>query len=238
MENFKITKETIIVADRLNKLIKEKGYTQQDLAQKLGISDSLLGSILNKKRNVSAEVAVKLAVMLGITTDELLGLVVDDQAKLDELKKKKRHLEQEAVSLLEQASRISTKERVSVMEKISAIDREIVELDAVIRRSEQFLAAKRNSATIEVPCVTGGATVFKPTPDVKADSAAVGDNGIVLYLKRSNDVQREKLYAILQGSKVTLSDAPDSSDTILGEVTHVLMPTETYKLFKGETNVK
>jgi transcriptional regulator with XRE-family HTH domain len=51
---------------------KEKGYTQEQMAEKLGISQNAYNKIENGKSNVKAETLKKIAVILGKKTDDLM----------------------------------------------------------------------------------------------------------------------------------------------------------------------
>lgn len=57
---------------RLARLRKEHGYTQVELAKKLGIIQSLVSDYETDRLRLPSELAVRIAVALDITTDELL----------------------------------------------------------------------------------------------------------------------------------------------------------------------
>jgi transcriptional regulator with XRE-family HTH domain len=61
------------VGQRLARLRKERGYTQVDLAKKIGIIQTLISDYELDKLRMSAEMAVRFAMILGITTDELVN---------------------------------------------------------------------------------------------------------------------------------------------------------------------
>src|SRR5712691_9158935 len=58
--------------DRIKDVRDEKGWTQDELAQKAGISKGFLSDVENNKRNVSAENALKIADALGVSLDFLM----------------------------------------------------------------------------------------------------------------------------------------------------------------------
>src|SRR6266480_888425 len=58
--------------DRIREAREAKGWTQEDLAAKAGISKGFLSDVENNKRNVSAENALKIADALGVSLDFLM----------------------------------------------------------------------------------------------------------------------------------------------------------------------
>ena len=60
------------VGQRLARLRKERGYTQVDLAKKIGIIQTLISDYELDKLRLSAEMAVRYAMALDITVDDLL----------------------------------------------------------------------------------------------------------------------------------------------------------------------
>jgi transcriptional regulator with XRE-family HTH domain len=61
------------VGQRLARLRKERGYTQVDLAKKIGIIQTLISDYELDKLRLSAEMAVRYAMALDITVDDLLA---------------------------------------------------------------------------------------------------------------------------------------------------------------------
>ncbi len=59
---------------RLARFRKAKGLTQSELAARIGLIQALISDYERDKLRLSAEMAVRLAVALGLTTDELLGI--------------------------------------------------------------------------------------------------------------------------------------------------------------------
>jgi transcriptional regulator with XRE-family HTH domain len=60
------------VGQRLARLRKERGYTQVELAKKIGLIQTLVSSYELDKLRLSGEMAVRFALALDITTDALL----------------------------------------------------------------------------------------------------------------------------------------------------------------------
>lgn len=61
------------VGQRLARLRKERGYTQVDLAKKIGIIQTLISDYELDKLRLSAEMAVRFAMVLNVSTDELVN---------------------------------------------------------------------------------------------------------------------------------------------------------------------
>jgi transcriptional regulator with XRE-family HTH domain len=62
------------IAERLVRLRKERGITQQELAERLGVSQPIISDYENGVLRLHAEVIMKLAEILGVSSDEMLGL--------------------------------------------------------------------------------------------------------------------------------------------------------------------
>jgi transcriptional regulator with XRE-family HTH domain len=65
-------KETI--GQRLARLRKERGYTQVELAEKTGILQTLITDYERDRLRLHAEMVIRFAQALEVSTDELLGL--------------------------------------------------------------------------------------------------------------------------------------------------------------------
>jgi transcriptional regulator with XRE-family HTH domain len=63
-------KETL--GQRLARIRKERGFTQQQLADRAGLIQVLISDYEHEKLRLTAEMAVRFADILGVTTDELL----------------------------------------------------------------------------------------------------------------------------------------------------------------------
>jgi len=64
-------KETI--GQRILRLRKEKGYTQIDLANAIGISQILVSNYERGRLRINHEMVIRFAMALGVSADELLG---------------------------------------------------------------------------------------------------------------------------------------------------------------------
>jgi len=60
--------------DRVARLRKERGFTQAELGERAGIRQSHLSDLERGRLHLSAELAVRLAQSLDVSTDILLGL--------------------------------------------------------------------------------------------------------------------------------------------------------------------
>jgi transcriptional regulator with XRE-family HTH domain len=67
-----LSKET--VGQRIARLRKERGYTQIELAERIGINQVLVSDYERVRLRLNADMAVRFALALEISTDELLGL--------------------------------------------------------------------------------------------------------------------------------------------------------------------
>ena len=71
----------------LKKLRLESGYTQQQLADKLCVTKSVVSYYELQERAPSPEILVKLASIFHVSTDFLLGLKKEDTVSLEGLNK-------------------------------------------------------------------------------------------------------------------------------------------------------
>jgi transcriptional regulator with XRE-family HTH domain len=62
------------LGQRLARLRKERGLTQVELAQKIGIIQSLVSEYERDKLRLNSEMLARFALALGVSADELLGL--------------------------------------------------------------------------------------------------------------------------------------------------------------------
>jgi transcriptional regulator with XRE-family HTH domain len=61
------------VGQRLARIRKEHGYTQVELAKKIGIIQTLVSDYETDRLRLSAEMAVRFALAIDVSTDELLS---------------------------------------------------------------------------------------------------------------------------------------------------------------------
>jgi transcriptional regulator with XRE-family HTH domain len=59
---------------RIARLRRDKGLTQVELAERLGVTQPAVSDYENDDIRLSADVVVQIAGILGVSTDELLGL--------------------------------------------------------------------------------------------------------------------------------------------------------------------
>lgn len=62
------------IGARVAQFRKDKGMTQKELAERLGVSQPVVSDYENDVIRLRADVVVELAKLLGATTDEILGL--------------------------------------------------------------------------------------------------------------------------------------------------------------------
>ena len=86
--------------DKLKKLRETHGLSQQQLAEKLGMSPSGIGMWEQNRRQPDNEMAKKIAQLFGVSTDYLLGNDVNPNDKNKEL------LETISVDLADPISRV------------------------------------------------------------------------------------------------------------------------------------
>lgn len=60
------------IGQRLARIRKERGYTQVEVGKKIGIIQSLISDYETDRLRLSAEMAVRFALALDVSTDELL----------------------------------------------------------------------------------------------------------------------------------------------------------------------
>lgn len=60
------------ITTKVEAIRKERGLTQAELAEKLGVQQSTISLIENAARNPSANLLVKIADVLDVTIDELI----------------------------------------------------------------------------------------------------------------------------------------------------------------------
>lgn len=82
------------IGQRLARLRKQHGYTQVELAEKMGTRQVLISAYETDRASLSAEMAVRLAMALDITTDELLHPKVKKKAAKKPSLKIARRMEQ------------------------------------------------------------------------------------------------------------------------------------------------
>jgi XRE family transcriptional regulator, master regulator for biofilm formation len=70
------------LGEKVQRLRKERGMTQSELAERAGVSQAIISRLENKVRtNVNADVLKGLAKALGCTTDYLVGMHEDEDSE-------------------------------------------------------------------------------------------------------------------------------------------------------------
>ena len=62
------------IGKRLSRFRKERGYTQRELAKKIGITHNLVSDYETGRLMPNGEMVVRFALTLNVTADEILGL--------------------------------------------------------------------------------------------------------------------------------------------------------------------
>ena len=74
LQPLNLRKETL--GKRIARLRKERGYTQVELAKKIGITQALISSYERNRLRPNYEMIIRFALALEVTGDEILGLKV------------------------------------------------------------------------------------------------------------------------------------------------------------------
>ena len=100
------------LGQRLTRLRKERGFTQVELAQKVGITQVLISAYETDRCSFSVEMAIRFALTLEISLDELLN---PNAKKLSTKKPSRRVLRR-----LEQIERLPRRKQVALLTTIDA----------------------------------------------------------------------------------------------------------------------
>jgi transcriptional regulator with XRE-family HTH domain len=82
------------IGQRLARIRKERGYTQVELAKKIGTVQGVISDYEKDKLRLSAEMTVRFALAFGVSTDELLHPGVNKQAERKHSRRVLRRMEQ------------------------------------------------------------------------------------------------------------------------------------------------
>lgn len=69
-----LTTSTKTIGERLTSIRKRHGYTQEQVANKIGIKQALISKYEKDKLKLSADMLLRFAKVLGVSADEILGL--------------------------------------------------------------------------------------------------------------------------------------------------------------------
>lgn len=109
------------LGERLAHLRKQRGYTQVELAEQMGIIQSLISDYERDRLRPHPEMIVRFALTLGISTDELLGVAAPDKRNGARAPASRRVLRR--------------------LQKIETLPRR--DQEALLRTIDAFLAARR-----------------------------------------------------------------------------------------------
>lgn len=104
---------TEAVGQRIARIRKERGLTQVELAEKIGIIQSLISDYETDRLRLSAEMAVRFALALDVTTDDLL------QPKLKRTSAKKPSLK--VMRRVEQIESLPPRKQAVVLSALDSI---------------------------------------------------------------------------------------------------------------------
>jgi len=62
------------IGDRLARIRKSRGLTQIEISQRVGISQALYSSYERARLRLSAEMLAQIAIVLNVSSDEILGI--------------------------------------------------------------------------------------------------------------------------------------------------------------------
>ena len=104
MVNYFCTRRFVMVdfGNTLKRLRTESGYTQQQLADRLGVTKSVVSYYELQERYPSPDILIKLASIFHVSTDYLLGLQKEATISLDGLGQEDIAVIQRLVELLKQ----------------------------------------------------------------------------------------------------------------------------------------
>ena len=74
---------SVKIGERLKELRKSKGWTQVQVAAKMGLTDSVISFYERQERAPSPEVLIKFAELYDVSTDYLLGVETLNDQHLD-----------------------------------------------------------------------------------------------------------------------------------------------------------
>ena len=100
------------LGQRLSRLRKEAGYTQVELAKKMGLQQNLISVYETGRGRINAEMAVHFMKALGVSPDEFFALKGPGKAKRGPTGKLGR--------LFEKASKLPRRQREKLIEFVSA----------------------------------------------------------------------------------------------------------------------
>lgn len=105
-------KDEVTIGGRLAQIRKEKGYTQVELAQKLGLLQVQISDYERGRSRLNAEMAASFAKVLKVSADELLGIKSAD--------KKTKKTDRRFLRRLEQLENLPKRDQQALLRTIDA----------------------------------------------------------------------------------------------------------------------
>ena len=102
------------IGQRITRIRKERGFTQIELAEKIGLIQSIVSALERDERKLSADMAVRFAQALAVSLDELLG-------PAEEKPRKNRKNNRKVLRRLEQIQALPTTQQQTVLKTIDAM---------------------------------------------------------------------------------------------------------------------
>lgn len=110
-----------ILSIRIKQLRKERKWSQKELGEKVDISESFVSKVESGKKQPSREVTAKIAEVLNVTTDYLLGRS-DEEVLNEMLNKKFIEMKSRLDSLPEAQQEMIMKQMESLMENFEQLN--------------------------------------------------------------------------------------------------------------------
>lgn len=106
------------MGQRIARIRKERGYTQNELVERIGTIQALVSDYERDKLRLNAEMAVRFAVALEVSTDELLGLHSQNGKGKVSSKSNGRKASRKVLRRLEQIEDLPTNQQAVLLKTI------------------------------------------------------------------------------------------------------------------------
>lgn len=103
---------------RITRIRKERGYTQNELAERIGTIQALVSDYERDKLRLNAEMAVRFAIALEVSTDELLGLLSANGRGKKQAKSNGRKASRKVLRRLEQIEDLPINQQAVLLKTI------------------------------------------------------------------------------------------------------------------------
>jgi transcriptional regulator with XRE-family HTH domain len=128
------------IGERVRHRRTELGLTQDDLAQRAGISKSFLSDLENGKRSIGAETLLDLGQAMGVSLDFLMtGKASEDQAQQEIPAALSRFAEAEGLSVRDTLTLLRLQEQIALTRKTVGKRHEKVEWREFYQAVKKFL---------------------------------------------------------------------------------------------------